>query len=100
MFERYVAYWKDNPQGYWFKRKLYGWGWTPVRWQGWAVIGLYIALVIPLALTIDEASPPREVMFTFVLPVAVLTIMLVRITVAKGETPRWQWGIPRETPKK
>lgn len=29
-----VEYLKDNPEGYWFKRKLYGWGWTPAKWQG------------------------------------------------------------------
>jgi hypothetical protein len=32
LFKEYTDYLKDNPQGYWFKRKLYGWGWTPARW--------------------------------------------------------------------
>jgi hypothetical protein len=34
MFKKYIEYLKDNPQGYWFKRKVWGWGWTPVTWQG------------------------------------------------------------------
>lgn len=33
MFKNYLDYIRDNPHGYWFKRKLYGWGWTPVTWQ-------------------------------------------------------------------
>ena len=29
MIKEYIAYLKDNPQGYWFKARLYGWGWAP-----------------------------------------------------------------------
>ena len=28
----------------WFRRKKYGWGWTPSTWQGWTVVG-FILLV-------------------------------------------------------
>ncbi|HZX50161.1 MAG TPA: hypothetical protein VFE94_03385 [Candidatus Paceibacterota bacterium] len=38
IFDDYIAYAKDNPKGHWFKRKLFGWGWTPVTRQGWAVV--------------------------------------------------------------
>ena len=31
MIKEYIAYLKDNPQGYWFKARLYGWGWVPVN---------------------------------------------------------------------
>lgn len=92
MIKQYLAYLKDNPNHYWFKRKLYGWGWTPVTWQGWTVTLLYVILVIAFALTIDERSSDREVVFTFVLPVTLLTIALIRICYKKGEKPRWQWG--------
>jgi hypothetical protein len=30
MIEEYKKYLKDNPEVYWFKAKLYGWGWFPV----------------------------------------------------------------------
>jgi len=76
----------------WFKRKLYGWGWTPVTWQGWLVIAVWLILVLFFALTIDENSPTREVVFTFILPIALLTFTLIRICYKKGEKPRWQWG--------
>lgn len=96
MFEEQIAYLKDNPKGYWFKAKLYGWGWVPVKWQGWAVIAAYVAAVFLFAFTIDESSPVQEVVFTFLLPVALLTIALIRICYAKGEKPRWQWGPPKQ----
>jgi len=79
MFKKYIDYFNDNPQKLWFKRKLYGWGWVPVTWQGWLVLGVYIALLVVFSLTIDENSPPREVAFTFFLPVTLLTIALFRI---------------------
>lgn len=34
-----------QPQ-YWFPAKRYGWGWgLPLRWQGWIVLALFIALI-------------------------------------------------------
>ncbi|MEO8065468.1 MAG: hypothetical protein ABI643_01265 [Candidatus Doudnabacteria bacterium] len=92
MIKEYLQYLKDNPEGYWFKAKLYGWGWTPARWQGWAVILSYIAAVVFFALTIDEQSSAREVAFTFILPAILLTATLLRICYKTGEKPRWQWG--------
>lgn len=92
MIEVYIPYAKDNPEQLWFKRKLYGWGWTPVTWQGWLVTLLYVGLVFLFSLTIDETSPTREVFFTFVLPTLLLTVSFLRIAYKKGETPKWQWG--------
>ncbi len=93
MFKRFVEYYKDNPEGYWFKRKMYGWGWVPVTWQGWVVLGLWLLAVLFFALTLDHDSLAREVVFTFILPVTFLTVLLIRICYKKGEKPRWQWGI-------
>lgn len=92
MFEKYKNYLKDNPQGYWFKRKLYGWGWTPVKWQGWVVLFVYVGILVLFSLTIDENSPDKEVVFTFLLPIFLLTMTLIRICYKKGEKPKWQWG--------
>lgn len=92
IFKKYDDYVNDNPEGYWFKRKLYGWGWTPVTWQSWLVILVYIALAVTLGLTLDETSPTNEIVFTFLLPLVLITITLIRICYKKGEKPRWQWG--------
>lgn len=99
MLQKYLDYLKNNPNHYWFKRKLFGWGWVPVTWQGWLVILTYIILVILFSLTIDENSPTQEVFFTFILPIMLLTITLVRICYKKGEKPKWQWGLPQEKEK-
>lgn len=93
MLKKYLEYLKDNPEGYWFKRKLYGWGWVPVTWQGVLITLIYVLLIIFFATTIDGDSSAREVFLTFIFPVLFLTIGFIRITIRKGEKPHWQWGL-------
>lgn len=88
----YVPYAHDNPNHVWFKRKLYGWGWVPVTWQGWVLTLLYTALVIAFGYTIDDTSPTSEVIFTFALPVVMLTVAFIKLCYKKGEHPHWSWG--------
>lgn len=76
----------------WFKAKTYGWGWYPAAWQGWVVLLVYVVLVVLFVSTIDERSPLRELVFTCVLPVTLLTATLIRVCYATGEKPRWRWG--------
>ena len=92
----YIEYLRDNPQGYWFKRKLYGWGWYPATWQGWLLVVLYIALLWLFTLTVDENSSSKEIFFTFGLPAVLLTVTLIRICYRKGEKPKWQWGLKKD----
>ena len=87
---------KDNPEGYWFKRKVFGWGWVPVTWAGWAVTIGYIVIIVLLASTLDGSSPPREFAFMFLLPFAILTATFFRVLYTKGEKPKWQWGLPEK----
>ena len=82
----------DGQKNLWFKRKSYGWGWTPATWQGWASTLLYVLLLVAFGLTLDQTSPPNEIVFTFVLPIVLLTIVFIRLAYKKGEKPRWQWG--------
>lgn len=96
MIKEYINYLKDNPEGYWFKAKLYGWGWTPARWQGWLVIIIYVALILTIALNGEESIPGNPDSGTnflvFALPIIILTALLIFICYKKGEKPRWQWG--------
>ena len=94
--KNYITYLKDNPQGYWFKAKLYGWGWTPAKWQGWLVILVYIVLILTLVLTREKDIPGNpdsgSNFLTFAAPIIVLTFLFIFIIYKKGEKPRWQWG--------
>ena len=95
MIKKYIQYLKDNPKGYWFKAKLYGWGWAPVKWQGWVIILIYTIAIILFAYTINENSSKREIIFNLILPFVLLTVALTWICHKKGEKPHWQWGLPK-----
>lgn len=97
--KQYVAYVKDNPEGYWFKRKLFGWGWVPARPQGWLVILLYLFVMLSFASSVTPHSSDREVLLMVVLPFLLLTTTLIRICYKKGERPKWMWGMPEKYKK-
>lgn len=96
LWNEYVAYLKDNPKGYWFKRKLYGWGWTPAKPAGWAVIGLYLFSILGLVVYAEKTGCVEEEPFRFVALVVVATILLIVIAWRTGEPPKWQWGKQRD----
>lgn len=97
--QQYIAYVKDNPERYWFKRRLFGWGWVPATKEGWLVILGYLILILLLALTLDETSTDKEAALMFLLPLVILTALLIRICYKKGERPKWSWGIPEKYKK-
>lgn len=95
MIKENLEYLKDNPKGYWFKAKLYGWGWAPAKWQGWAVLGVYMVFLLALSFRLKEVAAPKEVFHTFILPIFLITAILIAICYKTGEKPRWQWGPPK-----
>ncbi len=86
---------KSNKQHYWFKRRRYGYGWTPVTWQGWTVMVLFLAVVIVNAIIITINPYSNELLWLYlnVLIVAVVSLLIIAYT--KGPTPRWRWGKKR-----
>jgi len=90
MIEEYIAYLKDNPQGYWFKAKLYGWGWVPVKRQGWLVVAIAVAVVFAGIYVGDLDDAPGAALIGLLLAITIVFIF----GYWKGEKPRWQWGLP------
>ena len=79
----------DKP-AFWFPVKRYGWGWgLPVRWQGWVVFALYAALTYA-GVYYFKAQRDAASLLAYL---AILTMVLIAIVVAKGERPAgWRWG--------
>lgn len=92
LVKQYIEYLKDNPEGYWFKRKLYGWGWTPAKVEGWLVMVAYLAGVVYFASKLEDTATFIQVKNGLIAPLIVMTLVLVFITYWKGEKPKWQWG--------
>ena len=77
----------------WFGPKRYGWGWSPVTWEGWVatlavVVAPFAALFIASSATDSGSARTTAVVTTSVTAVAVLVVLAV----FKGEKPRWRWG--------
>lgn len=92
---KYLAYLRDNPNQYWFKRKVYGWGWVPATAEGWTTLLVFVGLLIGDFLRIDAAShSASDTLLNFLPQAFFLSCILIAICWQTGESPRWQWGIP------
>jgi hypothetical protein len=81
---------EQSPRRYWFPAKRYGWGWgLPSTWEGWVVLGLYLA---PLILLVPVDRHPTW----FWAGLCLLIAGLIAICWWKGEPPRWRWGGKKE----
>lgn len=91
IWQQHIAYLKDNPEGYWFKRKLYGWGWTPATKAGWLVTLLFLIFVAVLVVTYEEQLVTLSD-GEFVVGLLAGLLLFLTIVAKTGESPRWQWG--------
>jgi uncharacterized membrane protein YhaH (DUF805 family) len=91
--KKHAGYLKDNPEGYWFKRKLYGWGWTPAKWEGWMVIFVFLIFILWVSFSLSSNPMPTDwEIGLFFVKIILLVALLILICYKKGEKPKWQWG--------
>jgi hypothetical protein len=92
LITEYKAYLQNNPEGYWFKRKLYGFGWIPATTRGWGVLGVYVFFVIGLSLWSESNVADSQAVTHIIAPMLLVTLLLLVITYKTGEPLKWQWG--------
>lgn len=84
----------------WFKARRFGWGWTPIAWEGWTVLGVMLLIIIIGAAVFDHKatglaknSPQASVYTKDYLALVIADVLaLVLICYRKGEQPHWKWG--------
>jgi hypothetical protein len=79
---------------YWFRPKRYGYGATPVTWQGWAVTivtALVVVLTSVAAPTMGAKSTWTFVALLVVDAVAIGALVVVSYRKTEGGW-RWRWG--------
>ena len=96
--QKYIKYLKDNPKNYWFKRRLYGWGWVPAKWQGWVVIIIFIIFLLKSGSDMESNPEPTDSeLQTFFIKIILSVVVVILICYKTGEKPRWQWGLPKDS---
>ena len=72
----------------WFASKRYGFGaGMPMAWQGWALTGLYVALIITVSILFGNQP---LILLSIILPATVLLVLVAARTTRGGW--RWRWG--------
>jgi hypothetical protein len=89
--QEYTTYLRNNPKGYWFKRKLYGFGWIPATKKGWGVLALYGLFVVGLSLWAELNVLDSQAISHVIAPILLATALLLAITYRTGEPLKWQW---------
>lgn len=75
----------DGPE--WFAPKRYGYGATPITWQGWALTFGFVA--ISIVLSVRFAQQPIQ-LFAILAPVLIAFMVICARTTRGGW--RWRWG--------
>ena len=73
----------------WFKAIKYGWGWTPSTWEGWSVIGIYLAFVLFYIYSVESVSIIGSLESSFMPILIIATFILIVICYIKGEKPHF-----------
>jgi hypothetical protein len=92
IFKNYIDYIKDNPQGYWFRARWFGWGWTPATKEGWAVLSGFVLSLAIIVILLNKALVRNQSPLKYLIGIVVLTFIFIYIAYKKGEKPHWSWG--------
>lgn len=76
----------------WFKRRRYGYGWTPVTWQGWVLVILTLVVAIGGAALLVILPYTNQLLWVYLTSVITIVVLLVIVAYQKGPSPKWRWG--------
>lgn len=80
----------------WFRRKTYGWGWTPITWEGWLTTLMVVVIPFLIRFSAKFFQLERSVQYFLAWSsVPILVVVLILICLKYGEKPKWQWGVKR-----
>ena len=84
---------------YWFKPKTYGYGATPVTWQGWVVTLAAVAYIIGLTQVLIigplSAGHPPGLLTVLVWAACTVTAVSALVAISRAKTDgewKWRWG--------
>ena len=78
----------DRP---WFGARRFGYGLTPITWEGWVSVGVFAIVLFSAGLLLADSVAPRR----FLALAAGLTAVLLGLAWLKRDRKqkiRWRWG--------
>ena len=73
---------------YWFKPKMFGYGSTPITWEGWALVIVFIIYLLAISQLLKE----KHIVIYFVyFIIGIIAIFVVSKNRTKEEWD-WNWG--------
>ncbi len=87
---------------YWFKPKSYGYGATPISWEGWLVTFVVAAAVAGSVIAIELLSDKSDLVAWLVWAVLIVAAIWWFIQFSRRRTDgewRWRWGKGPDAPK-
>jgi signal transduction histidine kinase len=76
---------------FWFKPKTFGYGAVPTTWEGWALTGVYVAIVSACVVAMMVRKGSISTFVSSIAVIAVSTIVLIVVSVQKTEGA-WGWN--------
>lgn len=90
----YKSMTKKDTKDYLMKRRRYGWGWTPVKWQAIMFVVMQLAIIFAAATFLpakpNQPTPGELIAFLVIVALSVATIVLFGLITAPK--PTWRWG--------
>jgi len=83
----------EKSTNFWFRPRRYGYGATPVTWQGWAAIVAFPVICAAVALALFAWAPPALSVVLFVIFMALATFGLIAFVRNKTDG-EWRWNWP------
>lgn len=84
---------------FWFKPKTYGYGATPITWEGWTVVAVYVMAIVACVTmgALREKTVSNWAMS--ICMIAIATVAMVWVSVIKMEGHwGWRWGADHSPP--
>ena len=76
---------------FWFKPKTYGYGATPVTWEGWAAVAAFGLLILVCVGAMIVRKESLSLWLSSLAVIAVATIVLVVVSVQRTDGA-WGWN--------
>lgn len=81
-------------EGPWFRAKKFGYGaGLPFKWQGWAVLGVYLLTFVPLGfISKQDGAAPKIISLALIFVATLFLLVIVRKRTEGGWKRRGDFG--------